>query len=61
MEEITVEQKGQLKTWSGQRDVLLSEISILRDEKSKLEKTNREITNSLTDVADRIKYQKEDL
>lgn len=54
MEEITVEQKGQLKTWAGQRDVLLSEISILRDSKLKLEKTNKEIAESLTNIQTRI-------
>lgn len=55
-DEITREQKGQLKTWAGQRDVLLSEISILRDENSKLEKANIEISASYTEVADRIKF-----
>ena len=52
--EITVEQKEQLKTWAGQRDVLLSEISILRDEKSKLEKTNKDLANSNTDIQTKI-------
>ena len=53
--EITREQKEQLKTWAEQRDVLLSEISILRDEKLILQKTNKEIANSSLDIADRIK------
>ena len=50
MEEITREQKAQLKTWAGQRDVLLSEISILRDEKQKLENSIKEIADSHTRV-----------
>jgi len=54
MEEITVEQKEQLKTWAGQRDVLLSEISVLRDEKLKLEKTNKEAADSFTNIQNRI-------
>lgn len=54
MEEITVEQKGQLKTWAGQRDVLLSEISILRNEKLNLEKTNSLLSNSSSELEERV-------
>jgi len=50
MNEITVEQREQLKTWASQRDVLLSEISILRDEKLGLEKGIKEVSDSHTKV-----------
>ena len=50
MQEITPEQKEQLKTWAGQRDALLSEISALRDEKEGLEQKNREVADSNTEI-----------
>lgn len=50
MEEITPVQREQLKTWAGQRDALLSEISTLRTEKEVLEKTNKELANSATEI-----------
>jgi len=53
-EEITVEQKEQLTRWAGQRDVLLSEISILRDQTLKLQKTNKDLADSNTDIIKQI-------
>lgn len=54
MEEITPEQKNNLKTWAGQRDFLLSEISNLRNQKEKLILENQSISNSYTDVESRM-------
>lgn len=48
--EITPEQKLQLNTWAGQRDALLLEISVLRTSREGLEKTNKELAISNTDI-----------
>jgi chromosome segregation ATPase len=48
--EITQEQKEQLSTWAGQRDNLLSEISVLQDLKSKLQEENKAVADSYTDI-----------
>ena len=48
--EITPEQREQLKTWAGQRDSLLSEISVLRTSKEGLEKTSKELASSNTNI-----------
>lgn len=50
MEDITPKQKDQLKSWSIERDSLLNEISILRDEKSKLINENNEISESSSEI-----------
>ena len=52
--EITPEQKEQLKTWAGQRDILLSEISSLRTVKDKLEDESRSLASSNTDIETRM-------
>ncbi len=54
MEEILPEQKAQLKTWAGQRDALLSEISNLRTEKEGLARMNKELAFSYTDTTAEI-------
>ena len=46
MDPLTPEQKEQLKTWVGQRDSILSEISILKNEKDILTKKNKELAVS---------------
>ena len=51
--EITPEQKAQLKTWAGQRDELLLEISNLRTAEEKLKKDNENLTASFTDIENR--------
>lgn len=48
------EQNEQLKTWAGQRDALLLEISNLRIEKERLEKANVEVANSNTDIISQV-------
>jgi predicted nucleic acid-binding Zn-ribbon protein len=50
MEEITPEQKGQLRTWAGQRDAILLEISNLQTAKEKLVTSNKEMANSYSDM-----------
>jgi predicted nucleic acid-binding Zn-ribbon protein len=50
MEEITPEQKGQLRTWAGQRDAILLEISNLQTAKEKLVTSNKEMANSYSDT-----------
>jgi len=44
------EQKEQLSRWAGQRDALLKEISVLRDTKEKLQKVNKELASSNSDI-----------
>jgi len=56
MDETT--QKNKLKSWVEERDSILSEISILRDEKEKLLKSNREISESYTRTCDEINQSK---
>jgi len=53
--EITPEQKDQLKTWAGQRDEILSEISNLELVQEKIKADNVGLTSSYTDTADRMK------
>jgi vacuolar-type H+-ATPase subunit I/STV1 len=52
--EITPEQKGQLKTWAGQRDALLLEISGLQTAHEKLVTANKEMAQSYKDTEDRM-------
>ena len=54
MEEITPEQKGQLKTWAGQRDALLLEISNLRTAKEALVTSNKEMAHSYSNTNDNM-------
>ena len=48
--ELTTEQQEQLKTWAGQRDSLLSEISILRMENEKLRLANEAAAASYSTI-----------
>lgn len=48
--ELSPEQKAQLETWAGQRDLLLSEVSSLRTQKEKLEDALRNAATSYTDI-----------
>ena len=54
MEEITPEQKGHLKTWAGQRDAILLEISNLQTAKEKLVTSNKEMADSYSDTNDNL-------
>ena len=54
MEEITPEQKSQLKTWAGQRDAILLEISNLQTAKEKLVTSNKEMADSYSDMNDNM-------
>lgn len=47
-EELTTEQKTQLKTWAEQRDLLTSEILTLRTEQEGLQQTSKELAASHT-------------
>lgn len=51
---MTLEQKENLKTWAEQRDSILSEISVLKMESEKLQKINKDLANSITDVESRM-------
>jgi chromosome segregation ATPase len=51
--EILPEQKAQLITWAGQRDSILSEISVLQVTKEELEKSNLELRASSTEIESR--------
>ena len=53
MEELSPEQKANLETWAGQRDLLLSEISNLQTVKDKLLIENRERAASSKEIEDR--------
>jgi chromosome segregation ATPase len=53
MEELSPEQKANLETWAGQRDLLLSEISNLQTVKDKLLIENREKAASSKEIEDR--------
>lgn len=57
-EQITPEQKEQLNNWSIQRDALLGEIALLKNEKESLLKANAEIAISSIDIANRIEQSK---
>jgi predicted nucleic acid-binding Zn-ribbon protein len=52
--EITPEQKGQLKTWAGQRDAILLEISGLQTAQEKLVTANKQIAEAYKDTEDRM-------
>ena len=54
MAEDTKEQKQQLVTWAEKRDSLLSEIAILKDSKLKLERANKELADSNSDIESRM-------
>ena len=54
MEEITPEQKAYLATFAGQRDAALLEISTLQIAKEKLEKSNKELATSYSDMETRM-------
>ena len=51
--EILPEQAEKLKSWAAQRDAILSEISVLRTAKEKIEKDNENLTASFTDIENR--------
>lgn len=51
---ILPEQTAQLANWAVQRDGILMEISSLQTKKEGLEKTNKELANSHTDIEARI-------
>lgn len=48
--ELSPEQKAQLETWAGQRDLLLSEVSSLRTQKEKLEEAVKNASTSYADI-----------
>jgi hypothetical protein len=54
MEEITHEQKEQLKSWAGKRDAILLEISNLSTEKENLTKHNKDLVLSGKDIHDTL-------
>jgi chromosome segregation ATPase len=54
MDEFTSEQKDQLKSWAGQRDTVLAEISVNKVENEKLSKANKELAASFTKIQDEI-------
>ena len=54
-QEITPIQKDQLKTWAGQRDAILLEISNLELKQEKIKTENINLTSSSTDIHDRMK------
>jgi len=53
-QEITPEQKAYLATFAGQRDAALLEISNLQTVKERLEKTNKELAASSTDIHNQV-------
>jgi hypothetical protein len=58
MPEITPEQKEHLKTWAGQRDALLADISALQSGKEKAMEVNRNLADSNTEIQSSI-YESE--
>ena len=54
MEDLTKEQKTNLKVWAVQRDELLKEVQNLKISEEKLQKRNIELANSNTDIEDRM-------
>jgi FtsZ-binding cell division protein ZapB len=52
--EITPEQQKQLDSWAAKRDSILAEIAVAEDTKSKLLSTNTNLTQSNTEIADKI-------
>lgn len=53
-EDLTPEQKKQLKTWAFQRDALLRDIGILQTQKEADIKTNNDLSASHTEIQDKI-------
>lgn len=51
--EISPEQKSHLETWAGQRDLLLSEISSLQNQKEKIEEGVKNASESYADIETR--------
>ncbi len=56
--ELTTEQKESLKTYAGQRDSLLSEVSTLKAEREALQKNNIEMANAYTEMENRMNVVK---
>jgi chromosome segregation ATPase len=54
MNPFTPEQNVQLTSWASERDSILSEISVKRDELKNLTKQNENLAQSNTDLTDRI-------
>jgi chromosome segregation ATPase len=54
MENKTPEQVTQLSTWASERDTILSEISILKDEKEKIIKQRNEAAESATEIENKV-------
>jgi chromosome segregation ATPase len=52
--EFTPEQKENLKTWAEQRDSILSQVSVLISERDKLQRINKELADSNTDIEARM-------
>ena len=48
---MTPDQTNTIKSWSEERDVLLREISLLRDEKNTLTKSNKDLSDSCTEIS----------
>jgi chromosome segregation ATPase len=51
---LTQQEKAEKNNWVAQREVLMKEVSLLRDEKLKLEKTNKELADSHTHTITQI-------
>lgn len=51
---MTAEQKKSLVTWAEERDSILAEIAILKIEKENLQKVNKDLANSNTDIETRM-------
>lgn len=56
--EITKEQQEQLSSWASQRDLLLSEISSLRDTERKLHQRNEELSSSSSEIINKMNQAK---
>lgn len=54
MDDFTPAQKKQLDNWAIERDLVLAEISINRIENERLEKINKDLAASNTEIADKI-------
>jgi chromosome segregation ATPase len=53
-EEMTPEQRENLKTWAEQRDAILSQVSVLISDRDRLQRINNDLTASNTDIETRI-------
>lgn len=51
---MTAEQKKSLVTWAEERDSILAEIAIFKIEKENLQKVNKDLANSNTDIETRM-------